>query len=42
LKICIIGEDATKAFDDIRHSEDAKQLMKEYCIGDVCDDGNMS
>ena len=36
------GEDATEAFENIRHSNDARQLMQEYYIGDVCDDANMS
>lgn len=29
------GSDATEAFDDIGHSNDAKELMKKYVIGEV-------
>ncbi|CAB4025555.1 cytochrome b5 type B [Paramuricea clavata] len=35
------GEDATEAFDNIGHSEEAKHLMKEYYIGDIYDDADM-
>lgn len=29
------GLDASQAFDDIGHSEDAKSLLKEYYVGDI-------
>lgn len=28
-----IGEDATEAFEDVGHSEDARHLLKDYEIG---------
>ena len=40
--IYIIGEDASQEFDDARHTNDAKELMKQYCIGDVCDNASTS
>lgn len=27
------GKDATKAFEDIQHSNDARELMKDYLVG---------
>ncbi|BCS22057.1 cytochrome b5-like heme/steroid binding domain-containing protein [Aspergillus puulaauensis] len=27
------GKDATKAWEDVQHSEEAKQLMKDYLVG---------
>ena len=29
------GGDATEAFEDVGHSEDAKKLMKDFFVGDV-------
>ncbi|KAK3603783.1 hypothetical protein CHS0354_042787 [Potamilus streckersoni] len=29
------GGDATEAFEDVGHSTDARELMKDYCIGEV-------
>lgn len=29
------GGDATEAFDDVGHSQDAQEMKKEYCIGDL-------
>lgn len=29
------GKEATEAFDDIGHSQDAKELMKKYHIGSI-------
>lgn len=31
----VAGKDATKDFDDIGHSKDAIEQMKQYCIGDI-------
>lgn len=30
-----LGGDATDAFEDVGHSTDARELMKDYLIGDV-------
>lgn len=32
------GGDATEGFDDIGHSNDAKELMKKYIIGEVVEE----
>ncbi|GIX97701.1 cytochrome b5 [Caerostris darwini] len=32
------GKHATEAFEDIGHSTDARDLMKQYCIGDLCEE----
>ncbi|XP_026331389.1 cytochrome b5-like [Hyposmocoma kahamanoa] len=29
------GKDATKAFEDVGHSEDAREMMRKYKIGHV-------
>ncbi|KAF3788280.1 Cytochrome b5 isoform A [Nymphaea thermarum] len=31
----IIGKDATEEFEDAGHSADAREIMKEYCIGEL-------
>ncbi|XP_041981100.1 cytochrome b5-like [Aricia agestis] len=31
----VAGQDATQAFDDVGHSEDAKELLKKYKIGSL-------
>ena len=31
----LVGGDATEAFEDVGHSEDAKKLMKDFFVGDV-------
>lgn len=28
------GKDATNAFEEIQHSEDARELLKEYLVGE--------
>lgn len=33
--LACIGKDATADFDDIGHTEFAKELMPQYCIGEV-------
>ena len=35
---CLLGEDATEEFQNIGHSDDAKKLMIEYYIGDICEE----
>ena len=32
---CIVGRDATEAFEDVGHSPDARELQKKYLIGTV-------
>lgn len=32
-----IGKHATEAFEDIGHSTDARDLMKQYKIGELCE-----
>ncbi|XP_063625366.1 cytochrome b5-like isoform X1 [Cydia splendana] len=32
------GSDATQAFEDVGHSEDARELLKQYKIGTLPDD----
>ncbi|XP_076332849.1 cytochrome b5 [Tachypleus tridentatus] len=32
------GKNATEAFEDVGHSSDAQDLMKQYKIGDLCDE----
>jgi len=32
------GGDATEAFEDVGHSTDARDLMKDYLIGDIHED----
>ncbi|XP_015923335.1 cytochrome b5 [Parasteatoda tepidariorum] len=32
------GKHATEAFEDIGHSTDARELMKQYKIGELCDE----
>ncbi|KAF9907028.1 hypothetical protein BX616_000546 [Lobosporangium transversale] len=34
------GHDATDAFDDIGHSDEARELMAKYCIGELESDGS--
>jgi cytochrome b5 len=29
------GQDATSAFDDVGHSEEAQEMMRQYYIGDL-------
>ncbi|CAN8314337.1 unnamed protein product [Cochlearia groenlandica] len=33
--LAVTGKDASIDFDDVRHSEEAKETMKKYCIGEV-------
>lgn len=33
--IFLLGQDATESFEDVGHSSDARELMKEYYIGDL-------
>ncbi|KAL9880473.1 cytochrome b5 isoform X2 [Glossina fuscipes] len=33
----VAGRDATKDFDEVGHSQDAKDMMKKYCIGELED-----
>ncbi|XVF72971.1 hypothetical protein PTKIN_Ptkin12aG0163600 [Pterospermum kingtungense] len=33
--IAASGKDATEDFEDVGHSDDAKEMMKKYCIGEV-------
>lgn len=32
-----LGKDATDAFEDVGHSSDAKKLMADYKIGELCE-----
>ncbi|XP_055931483.1 cytochrome b5-like [Argiope bruennichi] len=32
------GKNATEAFEDIGHSTDARELMKQYRIGELCEE----
>lgn len=32
------GKHATEAFEDVGHSTDARELMKQYKIGDLCEE----
>eukprot|EP01104_Vermistella_antarctica_P007234 TRINITY_DN1798_c2_g1_i1.p1 TRINITY_DN1798_c2_g1~~TRINITY_DN1798_c2_g1_i1.p1 ORF type:complete len:142 (+),score=37.64 TRINITY_DN1798_c2_g1_i1:59-484(+) len=34
----VAGTDATDAFEDVGHSEDAIEMLKDYYIGDVVED----
>ena len=31
----LVGGDATEAFEDVGHSTDARELMKDYVIGEL-------
>lgn len=31
----LVGKDATESFEDVGHSTDARELMKDYYIGDL-------
>jgi cytochrome b involved in lipid metabolism len=31
------GKDGSEAFDDVGHSTDAREMMKQYKIGELCD-----
>ncbi|XP_010518344.1 PREDICTED: cytochrome B5 [Camelina sativa] len=33
--LAVTGKDASTDFEDVNHSDDAKEQMKKYCIGDV-------
>ncbi|KAL4369439.1 hypothetical protein GQ457_05G001020 [Hibiscus cannabinus] len=33
--IAVAGKDATDDFEDIGHSDDARELMEKYCIGEI-------
>lgn len=33
----ISGKNATESFEDIGHSTDARELMKQYKIGELCE-----
>ena len=35
IKSCSSGSNATEAFEDIGHSKDARQMQKDYYIGDL-------
>lgn len=35
LQPLILGTDATEAFEDVGHSAGAREMLKEYCIGEV-------
>ena len=37
LKVISTGGVATEAFEDVGHSVDARELMKEYLIGELHD-----
>lgn len=37
LVVFTLGKDATEAFEDVGHSSDARQLMAEYKIGELCE-----
>ena len=32
------GSDGTESFEDVGHSQDAREMMKDYKIGTVCDE----
>ncbi|XP_023230450.1 cytochrome b5-like [Centruroides sculpturatus] len=32
------GKNATEAFEDVGHSTDARELMKQYMIGELCEE----
>ncbi len=31
------GDDATEAFEDVGHSSDAREMMKDYLIGELAE-----
>jgi len=31
------GKDATESFEDVGHSTDAREMMKEYLVGELID-----
>lgn len=31
------GTNSTENFEDVGHSTDAREMMKEYCIGEICE-----
>ena len=37
LNCCVIrlGQDATESFEDVGHSTDARELMKDYYLGEL-------
>ena len=36
--IDVAGTDATKAFEDVGHSNDAREIMEDYYLGDLHED----
>ena len=34
----VAGTDATKAFEDVGHSNDAREIMEDYLLGDLHED----
>ncbi|KAG8179044.1 hypothetical protein JTE90_016052 [Oedothorax gibbosus] len=36
------GKEATEAFEDVGHSSDARELMKNYKIGELCEEDQKS
>ncbi|XP_050739652.1 cytochrome b5-like isoform X2 [Eriocheir sinensis] len=32
------GKDGTENFEDVGHSTDAREMMAEYCIGELCEE----
>uniref|UniRef100_A0A1J3GRL2 Cytochrome B5 isoform C n=1 Tax=Noccaea caerulescens TaxID=107243 RepID=A0A1J3GRL2_NOCCA len=33
--LAVTGKDASIDYDDVKHSNEAKETMKKYCIGDI-------
>ncbi|CAA7044348.1 unnamed protein product [Microthlaspi erraticum] len=33
--LAVTGKDASIDFDDVKHSNEAQEIMKKYCIGDI-------
>uniref|UniRef100_A0A1J3E3J2 Cytochrome B5 isoform C n=1 Tax=Noccaea caerulescens TaxID=107243 RepID=A0A1J3E3J2_NOCCA len=33
--LAVTGKDASTDYDDVKHSNEAKETMKKYCIGDI-------
>ena len=33
--VCLVGTNATSSFEDVGHSEDAKEMQARYFIGNV-------
>ena len=37
MRLIVLGKDASEAFEDVGHSSDARELLKDFYIGDIAE-----